>query len=166
MKNKLICVLVLAGALLGCNSGKAQKLPPDDARAVESLDGSVLYKAYCSSCHGTDARGGGPMAKSLKVPPPDLTRIYIRNGGTFPLKRIARIISGEEQLPSGHGTREMPVWGPFFSRVENDQDLGPCESMPWRDIWSKYKKRSRFHVHASTAAPNPRRHLSVRKPRH
>jgi mono/diheme cytochrome c family protein len=125
VKNKLICVLVLAGALLGCNSGKAQKLPPDDARAVESLDGSVLYKAYCSSCHGTDARGGGPMAKSLKVPPPDLTRIYIRNGGTFPLKRIARIISGEEQLPSGHGTREMPVWGPFFSRVENDQDLGP-----------------------------------------
>src|ERR1700690_3282385 len=40
--------------------------------------------------------------------------------GTFPLKRIARIISGEEQLSSGHGTREMPVWGPFFSRVDID----------------------------------------------
>jgi len=123
VKNKLIGVLVLAGVLVGCNSGKAQKLPPD-AQPVGSLDGSVLYKAYCASCHGTDARGGGPMAKSLKVPPPDLTRIYISNGGTFPLKRIARIISGEEQLPSGHGTREMPVWGPFFSRVENDEDLG------------------------------------------
>ena len=66
-----------------------------------------------------------PWAKSLKVPQPDLTRVYIRNGGTFPLKRIARIISGEEQFPSGHGTREMPVWGPFFSRVDNDEDLGP-----------------------------------------
>jgi hypothetical protein len=26
-------------------------------------------------------------------------------------------ISGEEQLPSGHGTSEMPVWGPIFSHV-------------------------------------------------
>jgi mono/diheme cytochrome c family protein len=124
VKNKLIGILVLASALLGCNSGKAQKLPLDDAQPVGSLDGSVLYKAYCASCHGTNARGGGPMAKSLKVPPPDLTRIYMRNGGIFPLKRIAGIISGEEQLSSGHGTREMPVWGPFFSRVDNDQDLG------------------------------------------
>lgn len=124
VKNKLIGVFVLAGALLGCNSGEAQTLPPGDAHPAGSLDGPTLYKAYCASCHGTDARGGGPMARSLKIPPPDLTRIYMRNGGTFPLKRIARIISGEDQLPGGHGTREMPVWGPFFSRVDNDQDLG------------------------------------------
>jgi mono/diheme cytochrome c family protein len=123
MKNDLIAVIVVAGVLVSCDSGKAQKLPPS-AQPVGSLDGSALYKAYCASCHGSDARGGGPMAKSLKVPPPDLTRTYIRNGGTLPLKRISRIISGEEQLPSGHGTREMPVWGPFFSRVDNDEDLG------------------------------------------
>jgi mono/diheme cytochrome c family protein len=124
VRNKLIGILLLAGALLGCNSGMAQKLPPGDTQPVGSIDGPTLYKAYCASCHGTDARGGGPMAKSLKVPPPDLTRIYVRNGGTFPLKRIARIISGEEQLSRGHGTREMPVWGPFFSRVDDDRDLG------------------------------------------
>lgn len=124
VRDKLISLLVLAVALLGFNFGEAQKFPPDDPQPVRLLDGSSLYKAYCASCHGMDARGGGPMAKALKVPPPDLTRIYIRNGGTFPLKRIARIISGEEQLTGGHGSREMPVWGPFFSRVDNDQDLG------------------------------------------
>jgi len=124
VRNKLIDILVLCGALLICHSGRAQKFPPDDSQPAQFLDGSSLYKAYCASCHGTDGRGGGPMAKVLKVAPPDLTRIYIRNGGTFPLKRISRIVSGEEQLPSGHGTREMPVWGPFFSRVDNDQDLG------------------------------------------
>ena len=124
MKNKLIFALVLAGALVGCSSGKGQNLPSDDAHPLRLLDGSALYKAYCASCHGMDARGGGPMAKSLTVPPPDLTRIYLRYGGTFPLKRIGRIISGEEQLPSGHGTREMPVWGPFFSQVDDDLDLG------------------------------------------
>ena len=124
MRNKLIVVLILAGALVGGNSGKAQNQPPDGAAPVRLLDGPALYKAYCASCHGTDARGSGPMAKSLKVPPPDLTRIYLRYGGTFPLKQIGRIVSGEEQLPSGHGTREMPVWGPFFSQVDDDLDLG------------------------------------------
>jgi hypothetical protein len=41
MKDKLIGVLVLAGVLVGGNSGRAQKLPPD-TEPVGSLDGSVL----------------------------------------------------------------------------------------------------------------------------
>ncbi len=64
------------------------------------------------------------MAQSLKVRPPDLTRIAVRNGGKFPLARVERIISGEEQLATGHGTREMPLWGPIFSEVAWDLDLG------------------------------------------
>jgi len=95
-----------------------------DPKLIASIQGPTLYKAYCSSCHGSDAKGFGPMAKSLKIPPADLTRISARNGGTFPLARISRIIAGEEQLPRGHGTSEMPVWGPIFSRVDSDQDFG------------------------------------------
>jgi hypothetical protein len=64
------------------------------------------------------------MAKSLKTAPPDLTRIAARNGGMFPLARVRRIIAGEESLAAGHGTKEMPVWGPIFSQVARDQDLG------------------------------------------
>ena len=64
------------------------------------------------------------MAKALKVAPPDLTRIAMRNFGKFPMTRIQRIISGEEPLPAGHGTQEMPVWGPIFSRIAWDRDLG------------------------------------------
>ena len=64
------------------------------------------------------------MASSLKTSPADLTRIAARNGGTFPLMRIEKIIAGEERPPSGHGTHEMPVWGPIFSQVEQDRDLG------------------------------------------
>jgi hypothetical protein len=79
---------------------------------------------HCASCHGVDAKGDGPMAKSLKVKPSDLTRISARNGGTFPLMRIERIISGEEPPPSGHGTSEMPVWDRSSPQVERDQDLG------------------------------------------
>lgn len=64
------------------------------------------------------------MAKSLKKATPDLTRIASRNGGKFPLVQVQNIISGEQQVPAGHGPREMPVWGPVFSQVAWDQDLG------------------------------------------
>jgi len=90
----------------------------------EATDGLVLYKAYCAVCHGVDAKGDGPMAKNLRYKPTDLTRLTARNGGTFPLVRVRKVIAGEEELPSGHGTRLMPIWGPIFSTVAWDRDLG------------------------------------------
>ena len=62
------------------------------------------------------------MAPLLKVAPPDLTRIQAREK-TFPSQRIAKLISGEVRVQS-HGTREMPIWGPIFSQIAWDQDLG------------------------------------------
>lgn len=120
---------MLLGSLLSYSLGTAQtrhaeKDQAGETRLISSIQGPNLYKSYCASCHGTDAKGGGPMAGSLKVSPPDLTRISARNGGTFPLARVSRTISGEEPLPHGHGTHEMPVWGPVFSQVEADRDLG------------------------------------------
>jgi mono/diheme cytochrome c family protein len=103
-----------------------QARPPatQEELLIGSIRGDNLYKAYCASCHGDNAKGNGPMAAWLKVAPSDLTRIAARNGGGFPLMRVDRIISGEEALPSGHGTRAMPIWGPVFSQVTRDQDLG------------------------------------------
>jgi hypothetical protein len=67
---------------------------------------------------------GGPMAASLRIAPADLTRIAARNGGKFPFLEVQKIISGEQRGPATHGAREMPVWGPIFSEVSWDQDLG------------------------------------------
>jgi mono/diheme cytochrome c family protein len=129
MPRTILTGSILLGALLSCFPGPAYpqrdvKEPIGEAPLIDSINGRPLFKSYCASCHGTDARGGGPVAKSLKVPPPDLTSIAARNGGTFPLARVSRIISGDDGLPGGHGSREMPVWGPVFSRVESDRDLG------------------------------------------
>jgi mono/diheme cytochrome c family protein len=118
----LVVTISAARLLLGAapeRSPKAEEKP-----LVGSIRGDNLFRAYCASCHGEDAKGKGPMATWLKVPPPDLTRIAARNGGKFPRERVDRVISGDETLPSGHGTRQMPVWGPIFSRVTRDQDLG------------------------------------------
>ena len=116
LPSRVLCYFVLAAAAPAF-AGQTEPLIP-------SIRGDNLYKAYCASCHGLDAKGNGPMAKWLKAAPSDLTRIAARNGGKFPLERIDRVISGEEALPSGHGTRAMPVWGPIFSEVARDQDLG------------------------------------------
>jgi len=115
------------GLFLVVLSGSAQTQKPqpsESTRLIDSIQGPALYDAHCAVCHGKDGKGGGPMAKSLKVAPPDLTRITRRNGGKFPMARIQRIISGEEPQPAGHGPREMPVWGPIFSQIAWDQDLG------------------------------------------
>jgi mono/diheme cytochrome c family protein len=117
-------IALLCGSLATAQSQSGAKQRGPEPPLINSIQGPALYKAYCASCHGTEAAGNGPMAKSLKVPPSDLTRISARSAGKFPLARVSRIISGEEELPSGHGTREMPVWGPIFSRVDADQDMG------------------------------------------
>ena len=119
--------LMLCGGLIVWTISSAPNQNPADAestRLIESIQGLALYRAYCAVCHGKDARGNGPMALSLKSKMPDLTRIAARSQGKFPLARVQRIISGEEQMETGHGTREMPVWGPVFSQIAWDMDLG------------------------------------------
>jgi mono/diheme cytochrome c family protein len=114
--------MLFAGSVCAAQATHHDK--PKPAPLIDSIQGPELYKAYCASCHGAGAKGDGVMTASLKVRPSDLTRIAARNGGTFPLMRIESIISGEVLPPAGHGSSQMPVWGPIFSHVERDQDLG------------------------------------------
>ena len=115
---------VFGGIIWGQNKPADKQPAPDSVRLIDSIQGPNLYKAYCAVCHGPNAKGDGPMAMFLKTAPTDLTRISAKNGGMFPLAKVRRIIAGEEPLAAGHGTRQMPIWGPIFSQVAWDQDLG------------------------------------------
>lgn len=86
------------------------------ADEAPDLSGAELYKVFCSSCHGSEGRGDGPVAKTLKPTVPDLTQIAARNGGTFPTQRVRETIDGQT-LPRVHGTRAMPVWGWDFYAI-------------------------------------------------
>jgi len=120
MRTRFLFCLWLGGAAF------AQKpLPdPESVLLIESIQGPALYREYCAVCHGLDGKGDGPMAASLKTRPADLTRIAGPGRSDFPLDRVEKVISGAEAVRKGHGTKEMPVWGPVFSQIAWDQDLG------------------------------------------
>lgn len=46
---------------------------PTEFAATAIVHGGKLFAANCTACHGVDGRGDGPAAKSLPLPPADLT---------------------------------------------------------------------------------------------
>lgn len=77
---------------------------------LNDLSGPELFARFCASCHGDQARGDGPVASSLAVRVPDLTRLAERNGGRFPADDVLQFIDGRIDVMA-HGPRTMPVWG-------------------------------------------------------
>src|SRR4029078_6449233 len=103
----------------------------DFAAAAQAEDfdiGKSEFQSSCASCHGTDAKGKGPVSDQLKIPPPDfqmpaqkksdklkipppdLTMLAKNNNGVFPTNAVYETIHGLKKIPA-HGTREMPIWG-------------------------------------------------------
>jgi mono/diheme cytochrome c family protein len=101
---------LLVGGSVSSGEPAVQRSAPDEGRA--------LFLTYCSSCHGRDGRGDGPVAPSLKVPPQDLTKFAQRNGGSFPLDLTRRIVDGRDPRARTHGPVGMPVWGDAFVKRE------------------------------------------------
>jgi mono/diheme cytochrome c family protein len=110
----LLVSVGLAGQVVGSGSEsqKEQQL---------KFSGKALFGTYCAVCHGTSARGDGPLAEQLRKRPPDLTQFAKQNQGTFPSEMVRKIIDGRETVV-GHGGRDMPVWGDAFSRTRDDAD--------------------------------------------
>jgi len=104
------------GSLLALLTAAATCAAP--AQASDGNPGREAYFRYCSSCHGTDGRGGGEVAKSLRKKPADLTQLAKRNGGTFPQAEVKEFIDGRKRL-AAHGSSAMPVWGKVFAEEKS-----------------------------------------------
>lgn len=70
------------------------------------------FQTYCADCHGSDARGDGPLSMQLGLNAPDLTRIRDRSDGEFPFTRVMSVIDGYTRADQ-HGT-QMPQFGPLL----------------------------------------------------
>jgi mono/diheme cytochrome c family protein len=122
----LVLLLGLAGVSLPRTGGQTQSAPnPQEqvTRLIRSLQGPDLFRAYCASCHGLDAKGAGPAAPALKTKVPDLTLLASNNREQFPASHVRQVIVGDGVV-TAHGSREMPIWGPIFHQVEWDMDWG------------------------------------------
>jgi len=93
------------------------------AAAAQDTDaGKLLFQSSCASCHGIDGKGKGSLRDQLKVPPSDLTVLSKKNGGVFPVGAMYEVIDGRTAI-AAHGTREMPVWGTYTSRLLPPSDI-------------------------------------------
>jgi putative copper export protein/mono/diheme cytochrome c family protein len=87
---------------------------PTDFAAASIVRGAGLFAAHCAMCHGADARGDGPFARPLPVPPPDLTtpHVWVTMAGDF-------------YWHISHGTVESPHVSamPAFARRLSSGDI-------------------------------------------
>jgi mono/diheme cytochrome c family protein len=116
-------LLVLTFAVAGASKQTQPTADEQFTPLINSVKGPDLFRAYCASCHGLDAKGTGPAARALKAEVPDLTVLTRNNRGQFPTLRVRQMIMGD-QVVAAHGSREMPIWGPIFHQIEEDQDFG------------------------------------------
>jgi len=107
--------LLLMGAI-GCSGASAQMFAN-----YADFTGQELFAKFCAACHGEQAHGDGPVAGTLAVMVPDLTRLSQRRNNTFPAGEVRDIIDGRA-LVVAHGPRQMPVWGYEFW-VEEGRDI-------------------------------------------
>ena len=81
--NFSIAIALLLVAIAAAAPQEPAKMPPSQSKTAVAM-GKATYLEYCASCHGPDARGTGPTAPALKIPPTDLTGMAKSHGGKFP----------------------------------------------------------------------------------
>ena len=108
-------MIAAASIAIGLLPARAAIFAAAGGQNVPTYAGDAEFKVYCSSCHGNEAKGDGPIAKSLKKRPADLTQLALHNAGVFPADRVVKIVDGRTPV-EGHGKSDMPAWGEAFAQ--------------------------------------------------
>src|SRR5579872_3082555 len=109
-------VTLLILLVLGMGTAQQKTIKHVPIKPTSPASGQEMFRSYCASCHGNDAKGDGPAAPALKTRPADLTVIARNNGGRFPAEHVMHTIRFGKETPA-HGSKEMPVWGPAFESL-------------------------------------------------
>jgi len=86
-----VAVLV-ASAVLVMAQGQTPVVKHVPIKPTNAASGQEMFKSYCAVCHGEDAKGNGPAASAMKVPPIDLTTLAQKNGCMYPASFAAKLI--------------------------------------------------------------------------
>jgi mono/diheme cytochrome c family protein len=112
------CLILWAPALAAAQQTTVKHVAP---KPTSAASGQQMYVEYCASCHGRSGKGDGPAATALKTAPANLTTLAAQNGGKFPDDKVMESIKAGPSVPA-HGSQEMPVWGPIFSRMSSSKN--------------------------------------------
>jgi mono/diheme cytochrome c family protein len=113
--------ILVAAQLLFAGAPRAQSKTAtgkDQIPADFVPTGKAMFKKYCATCHGLDAKGNGPARATLKVPAADLTTLAKRHGGEFPTDLVTNVLRFGPGV-SAHGSSDMPTWGGIFQYMDN-----------------------------------------------
>jgi mono/diheme cytochrome c family protein len=111
-----------AAVALAASSYAQIQIPREQPLIVKTTVGSELFKFYCSTCHGIDAKGRA-AASPVRPSAPDLTLLARYSGGVFPRDRVFDVIRhGAGAVPS-HGGSGMPVWGAIFRGLDGNDKM-------------------------------------------
>ena len=113
----LLGALVVATSLCLAQTGTKPAVKQTPIKQTSAASGKEMFTQYCAPCHGADAKGKGPAASAMKVPPTDLTLLAKTNGGKFPADHVATVLKFGSG-PGAHGSADMPVWGPLFQSLD------------------------------------------------
>ena len=102
------CVLLFSLVIIQMNASaqSGKWVVPDQASAVPNplagntasiKDAQVLYKTYCTPCHGNKGKGDGPAAASLHPKPADHTSAIVQSETDGSL--FWRISEGHPPMP-------------------------------------------------------------------
>ncbi len=83
---------------------------PEPATRETVARGDTLYTEYCAACHGVEKRGDGPRARTLAIPPADLTAEHVWDHADGEL--FWWLTAG---MPGPNGRPVMPGFGETLS---------------------------------------------------
>ncbi len=115
-----LVVVFLFGFAAAASHAQTTEVKKEPIQMTSAASGVEMFNSYCAACHGKDAKGNGPAASALKVPPADLTQLAKKNNGKFPADHVGNEL--RTGVAGAHGSNEMPVWGPLFSSVSSRDD--------------------------------------------
>jgi mono/diheme cytochrome c family protein len=116
MRIASLVILVAGTPLLWAQ--EPPKVSKVGATPSSPASGKEMFHSYCASCHGPDGKGNGPAATALKTHPTDLTVLAKQSGGKYPSMKVMTSI--RDGALAGHGSKDMPIWGPILSSVSAD----------------------------------------------
>ena len=113
--------------------------------------GKADFDKLCAPCHGVSGKGDGPQAPQLAKKPADLT-VVTQKYGEFPAQKVFETIAGLN-MPDGHGTREMPIWGDVFVTEQVGKSTRVEDAMKASDEASRRIAGLVRYVQSIQAAP-------------